>query len=161
MEKTEKGTQALPEMSVRFIFSPSCLACCRSPVVVHTETSRQFCSSSSENCFRLDKTPVALQPSTRKPPVLDFYFRSYLSLSTGNSAALAPAVSAAWSCRDDPIALCLDSISCACKLVYTHLKGFRVDRKNAYRFMSRRATRLLGFHFFLSLIFFFLKLSFP
>lgn len=36
IEKTEKGTKDLPEMSVRFVFSPSCLACCGSPVVVHT-----------------------------------------------------------------------------------------------------------------------------
>lgn len=41
----------------------------------------QFCFSSSKNCFNLDKTLLALQQGTQKP-LPDFYFSSYLCLST-------------------------------------------------------------------------------
>lgn len=55
---------------------------------------RQFCFSSSKNCFRVDKNLLALQQSTQKSPALEF-ISDYISVCQLEPAALARAFSAA------------------------------------------------------------------
>ncbi len=144
---TEKSTKDLREMCVIFLSqlfgilqvtpsSPHFTALSRKLAGSH----RQFCFSPSGDCFHVDKNHLALQRSTQKLSVRDFYFRLYLCLSTGNCAALAPAFSAAWSCLDDQIALCLACIVCACRLVYTYLRGIGFI-EDAHWFMSRKGIQ--------------------
>lgn len=101
---------------------------------------RQFCFSSNENCFHVDKN-LALQQSTQKLPAWEFISDYISCLSTGNSAALAPAVSAAPSCLDDQIALCLCRVSAVYVDLCTPALKVSVFIKDVHWFMSRKGTQ--------------------